>query len=207
MSDTRQVVLEAARARFARDGYSGATIRGIAADAGVDAALVLQFFSSKEELFAAVRSIPPGVLERLAGAFDGPQYLIGERVARAHLGVWEGGPEESEPLLAMLRGAIANEQATEQLRDFIEARLLEDLRPELRQDSAGRTRAGLAASMLVGVIVGRRIVGVPTLVEVDTEALVRLLAPALQAVLTGPLDDGEIGEGSGDAEARPSSER
>jgi AcrR family transcriptional regulator len=40
-SDSRQKVLNAARARFARDGYASATIRRIAADAGVDAALVM----------------------------------------------------------------------------------------------------------------------------------------------------------------------
>ena len=39
--------------------------------------------------------------------------------------------------------------------------------------------------MLVGVIVGRWLVQVPTLVEVNTEALVELIAPAVQSILTG----------------------
>ena len=37
--------------------------------------------------------------------------------------------------------------------------------------------------MLVGLILGRRIVQVPTLVDMDTEALVQLVSPAVQALL------------------------
>ncbi|MFG2677375.1 helix-turn-helix domain-containing protein [Streptomyces sp. NPDC048445] len=79
-STTRQVVLDAARARFAADGFNATTIRRIAADAGVDAALVMRYFRSKDELFAAVMSISPDALARLAGAFEGPEHSLGERV-------------------------------------------------------------------------------------------------------------------------------
>jgi AcrR family transcriptional regulator len=176
-------VLAAASARFARDGYAGATIRKIATDAGVDASLVMQLFGSKERLFAAVMSITPTALNRIADAFGGPRRGLGERVTRAFLGVWEGDPADSEPLVAMLRGAIANEQAAAQLAEFIEARLITEVQPELRDDPTARIRIGLASSMLVGVVVGRRLVQVPTLCEATTEALVDLLAPAVQAVL------------------------
>ena len=45
-------------------------------------------------------------------------------------------------------------------------------------------RAGLASSMLVGIVVGRRLVGVPILAEAETETLVAMVAPAIQSVLT-----------------------
>jgi AcrR family transcriptional regulator len=173
----------AASARFARDGYAGATIRKIAADAGVDASLVMQLFQSKERLFAAVMSITPTALNRIADAFGGPPPGLGERVTRAFLEVWEGDARESEPLVAMLRGAVANEQAAAQLAEFIEARLITEARTELRHDPMARIRIGLASSMLVGVIVGRRLVQVPTLRAANTEALVALIAPAVQAIL------------------------
>ena len=184
-SETRQAVLAAARARFAQDGYAGTTIRKIAATAGVDASLVIQLYRTKEELFAAVMAITPAALTRFARAFGGPEDQIGERVTRAFLDVWEGDPRDAEPLLAMLRGAIANERATTQLGEFIEARLLLDVRPELRHDPTARTRVGLALAMLVGLIVGRRLVRVPPVRDVDTETLVALVAPAMQALLTG----------------------
>jgi hypothetical protein len=139
----------------------------------------------KEELFGAVMSINPTALSRIAQSFSGPADGLGERVTRTFLEVWEGAPTDSEPLLAMLRGAINNEQATTQLREFIEARLYAEVPPDLRDDPTGRTRVGLASSMLVGVIVGRRLVQVPTLVKANTEALVELIAPAVQSILTG----------------------
>lgn len=184
-STTRQAILDAARARFASDGFASTTIRRVAADAGVDASLVMQFFQTKNELFASVMSISPDALARLSAAFEGLDEHIGERVVRAYLGVWEGAPRDSEPLMAMLRGAIVNEQASALLRDFIQARLLESVGSRAPKDAA--LRAGLASSMLVGVIVGRRIVGVPMLVDADLETLVALLAPAVQSVLTSEL--------------------
>jgi AcrR family transcriptional regulator len=182
-STTRQEILDAARARFASDGYAATTIRRVAADAGVNPSLVMQFFTSKEELFAAIMSVSPKALMRFSAAFHGPDENIGERVVRAHLEAWDGDPEESEPLLAMLRGAIVNEQAGAQLREFIQARLLEAMDPRRADDPEAALRAGLAASMLVGIIVGRRVVGVPVLAEADTEKLVALVAPAIQNVL------------------------
>jgi AcrR family transcriptional regulator len=50
---TRQVLLHAARKRFAHDGYSSTTVRDIAADAGVNVALINRYFVSKEGLFEA----------------------------------------------------------------------------------------------------------------------------------------------------------
>ena len=182
-SSTRQAVLDAARARFADDGFADTTIRLVAADAGVDASQVMQFYRSKDELFAAVMAIPQSALERFDTAFEGPDEHLGERVVRAYLGAWEGRPEESEPLMAMLRGAIVNENANGQLRDFIQSRLLNGTSERAAPDAA--LRAGLASSMLVGIVTGRRIIGVPALVTADTEQLVALLAPAIQRVLVG----------------------
>src|SRR5271155_1399356 len=105
-STTRQTILDAARARFASDGFAATTIRRVAADAGVNASLVMQFFRSKDELFAAVMSISPEALGRFSTAFEGPDEHLGERVVGAFLDAWEG--TDSEPLMAMLRGAIAN---------------------------------------------------------------------------------------------------
>ena len=180
---TRREILDAARARFASDGFAATTIRRIASDAGVNPSLVMQFFTSKEVLFAAVMSISPKSLERFSTVFDGPDEHLGERVVRAHLEVWEGAPEDSEPLMAMLRGAISNEQAGSQLREFIQARLLDAMGAEGGNAPDAALRAGLASSMLVGIIVGRRLVGVPILADADAETLISLVAPAIQRVL------------------------
>jgi AcrR family transcriptional regulator len=182
-NDNRQRVLDAARARFAADGYAGATIRKIAGDAGVDASLVMQFFGSKEELFAAVMSITPRSLSGFSEAFEGSHATAGERVTRAFLNLWDGDAADSEPLIAMLRAAVSNEQSSIQLRGFLESRVSEALAPRLEGDEDATIHAALVASMLVGVIVGRRIVRVGTLADADFETLVRLIAPGVQAIL------------------------
>ncbi len=177
-TNTREAILDAARACFAKNGFAGATIRKIADQAGVDAALVMQFFGTKQELFGAVMSISPGTLSSFAAAFEGPEASIGERVTRAFFAVWEGEPQNAEPMLAMLRSAISNEQATLQLREFLQVRLTAALGAE------NALRVGIASSMLVGLVVGRNIVKVPALFAAKSESLVALIAPALQAILT-----------------------
>ncbi|WP_410631654.1 hypothetical protein [Amycolatopsis sp. cmx-4-83] len=134
---TRQALLEAARACFA-------------ADAGVDAALVMQFSKSKDELFGAVMSVPPSTLEQLTDAWRGPR---------------DGDPLSAEPLRAMLRGAIANEQAAAQLRDFLEARLMLGVSAHLQDDGDTRLRA------------------VPTIADEPFDSIVATAATALQPLL------------------------
>lgn len=55
---TAQRILEAARQEFAARGFDGATIRGIAATAGVDASLVMQHYGSKTALFNSAVQLP-----------------------------------------------------------------------------------------------------------------------------------------------------
>lgn len=50
---TRQAILEAAIARFGRDGYRGTSIAEIARDAGVSGTASYAYFPSKESLFVA----------------------------------------------------------------------------------------------------------------------------------------------------------
>ena len=176
------MVLDAARARFASDGFAAATIRRIAADAGVDPSQVMQFFRSKDELFAVAMAVPASALERFDTAFEGPDEHLGERVVRAYLEAWEGTAAEREPLTAMLRGAIVNEQASAQLREFIQSRLLRGTQG--RGDDA-TLRAGLAAAMLIGIVTSRGIIGVPALASADLETLVAIVAPAIQQILVG----------------------
>ena len=71
--DSRRAVLDAARARFARDGYDATTIRGVAADAGVDPSLVMQFYGSKDGLLAAVLEQLANASEKLFASLAGPQ--------------------------------------------------------------------------------------------------------------------------------------
>ncbi len=71
-SDTREQIAVAARTQFAEQGYERATFRAIAAAAGVDPALVVHFYGSKEELFRQVMVLPPAIADGLERLADGP---------------------------------------------------------------------------------------------------------------------------------------
>ena len=82
-ADTRGRILDAARVAFGERGYDGASVRQIAADAGVDPALVHHYFGPKQRLFVAAMTFPvdPAVaLPRLLAA--GPSEELGERFVR-----------------------------------------------------------------------------------------------------------------------------
>lgn len=181
-------MLNAARSQFAAHGFAATTIRSVALEAGVDASLVMQFFRSKPELFAAVMALPTSVLTRLDQAFQGAEEHRGAMLVRTFLDLWEGAPSDSEPLMTMLRNAVVNDLAREQLRDFIEARLVEGFRSQAGAPTDALLRAGVVASMLVGLVLSRCLLKVPTLAQAEREHLIRIVAPAIQAVLSSSTD-------------------
>jgi AcrR family transcriptional regulator len=185
-TDTREAVLDAARARFGAHGYDGTKLRDVAADAGVDVALVSYFFGSKDGLFAAAMAFPVNpaelVEELMRDGVDG----LGERLVRRFLELWDEAGGRS-PLIALLRSASSNEQAAELVRGFVERELLGRIavaidapQPELR--------AALAGSQMVGLVMARYIVGIEPLAHCDPEVLVAAVGPTLQRYLTGDVD-------------------
>ena len=81
-ADTRGAVLAAARARFAAHGYEATRLRDVAADAGVDVALVSYHFGSKDGLFAAALSLPVNPAQLVAELAGGGVDWLGERLVR-----------------------------------------------------------------------------------------------------------------------------
>jgi AcrR family transcriptional regulator len=63
--DLREAILEAAEALFSRHGFYGVTVRQVAAEAGVDTALIHYYFGAKRELFDSVFARRADFLNRL----------------------------------------------------------------------------------------------------------------------------------------------
>ncbi|GAB3451200.1 TetR family transcriptional regulator [Streptomonospora sediminis] len=188
-SGTKEAILAAARRQFAAKGYAGATFRGIAAQAGVDPALVRHFYGTKDQLFAATLHLPAEVPHRLGEAFDAPREELGERFARAYLGLWED-PDTSDALQAMIRATLTTDQAAGLLRDFLQTRIIHEIATRLGEDpDRARLRAVLAATHLVGAAVARHVVAVEPIASLAFDDLIALLAPNLQHYLTGDLPE------------------
>ena len=84
-TETRADILAAARRRFLADGYDRVTMRSVAAEAGVDAALISYHFGSKRGLFGASMQLPANPPEILAAALSGPVNTLPERLIRTVL--------------------------------------------------------------------------------------------------------------------------
>src|ERR1700747_980553 len=101
----RQRIIDAARERFMRDGYEGATVRATAPRAGVDVAMVYYFFDSKEGLFtASALTGPEHPLHQLATLLDEGTEQIGPRRVRRFLEHWDEDAGHA-PLPALWRSA------------------------------------------------------------------------------------------------------
>jgi AcrR family transcriptional regulator len=177
---TRAEILEAARVLFTRDGYDHVGMRDVAGVVGVDAALVVRYFGSKEGLFAEAISAGFALGEDLlAGGRDG----FGERLARYVLEKEEadGG---FDPTLVLLRSA-PNERAAALLRDGLEGQFVRSLARWLGGEKAAE-RAGLIVATLFGLAFMRDVVRSESLAEAETEDLIALLAPVLQSYVDGP---------------------
>ena len=181
---SREQILAAARKHFASAGYDGATVRGIAATAKVDPALVLHYFGSKEGVFRAAIEFPLDPAEVVARLLEPGLEGLGERMVRFFLETWES--PRGRPLLAILRSVVNHEDAAGLMRGFLSRELLGHLAAALRTDRPD-LRASLAFSHLIGLALARYIVKVEPLASADADTLAAWAGPVIQKYLTGPL--------------------
>ncbi|MFG6198720.1 TetR family transcriptional regulator [Nonomuraea sp. JJY05] len=186
VSGTREAILAAAQRSFAEQGYTATTIRGVASAAGVDPALVLQFFGNKDQLFdTALRADPPTrPLTTLVR--EGDLADLGERLSRRYLELWEA-PDTGARLLAVVRGVSASPSASAMVASFMSDEVMLPLARAIGADRA-ELRANLTGAHLLGVATARYVLRVEPLASLERERLVAILAPLVQRYLTGDLD-------------------
>lgn len=189
----REDILEAALRRFAGHGYRGATIRAIAADAGVDPALVHHYFGTKRELFSAAVELPFEPGELLGELLARDRGELGHRLVRTFLETWDATHDRS-PMIALLRSAVSDPEAAEAVRRHLEEEILHPVAAALDRPDA-ELRAGLAATQMVGLALGRYVLATEPLAGAPRGALVAAVGPTLQRYLlgdlSGPVPDGE----------------
>ncbi len=181
--DVKQVVLDAARAMYARQGYVNTTIKGVASAAGVAPDLIRRYYVNREELFAAAMRLPAdpatAIAQLLAPGLDG----LGERLVRVTLRMLDE-PETRDQIAAMVRDGAGAARATAPLREFLESVIIDRVAAALRVPDA-RMRVTLAISYIVGVVGSRYVLQMEPLASATEDEVVRLVAPAVQTALTG----------------------
>ncbi|GAA0937452.1 TetR family transcriptional regulator [Pseudonocardia zijingensis] len=174
----REAILGAARARFAADGFDRATVRAIAADAGVDPSMVMRYFGSKRQLFARTAEFDL----RLPDLTSVPRDDVGRVLATHLLERWEA----DDGLQILLRTATTDDDAADRMRAIFAGQLAPQI-ATLTGDGAGAaTRAGLVATQALGVALCRYVLRLPPVVALTHEQLIPWFAPTLQRYLVDP---------------------
>jgi AcrR family transcriptional regulator len=172
---TEARILDAASRVFVADGYERATIRGVAAAAGVDAGLVMHYFGSKQELYRRVIDAAPvpEVSGTPAEAAEQILATLADRLAST--------PAAS---LALLRSMLTNPEAANAAQAGI-ARYEAQIAAAIPAGDAG-LRAAIISAVTLGLTVSRHLVKSDELATADPAEVIRLLRPCLQSLAALP---------------------
>jgi AcrR family transcriptional regulator len=187
-SGTREAIAAAARRLFAERGFDRTSIRAIADAAGVDQALVLHFYGSKQQLFVAVVELPFAPEVALPQLVAGDRGTVGLRFARFLVALLESEEGQSR-ITGLVRAAASEPEAARMVRELVTTRIFRPLIEALDVDQSP-LRATLVGSQVVGLTMVRYVVKVEPLASADPETVVAAIAPTLQRYLVEPLEPG-----------------
>jgi len=172
---TRAAILDAARDLFSTRGFDRTTIRSVGAQAGVDPALVIRYFGSKDALFAAAARVELD-LPDLTGV---PAERFAELLVPHFFETWEERPT----FLPLLRTAASNREAAETMARVF-AQQITPMVAAVAPDHAAE-RAALLGAQVLGLAISRFVLELPAAVAMTREQVRDWLAPAFAYFLTG----------------------
>jgi AcrR family transcriptional regulator len=179
-ADRRTAILDAARAKFAAQGFGGTSMRAIARDAGVDVSLISHYFGDKAGLLVATMELPVNPIEKIASVIeDGPDAMA-ERLLTTFLQSWD---PHRDVFSSMYRTTLGSPDSQAPMLQLAREVLITTLLTVLEGDDR-EVRATLIASQLIGMATLRYVVRMPPLTDAPIDDVVRLYAPAMQTLIT-----------------------
>lgn len=175
---TRAAILEAARDRFAEDGYDGATVRAIAGQAGIDPSMVIRYFGSKEGLFARVVDVALDIPDPARIPADD----LGRVLVTHFLELWE----RDGVLVTLLRVGVTDPAGAERLRGVFRDQLVPAAERFGRDPADAPRRATLVASQILGMALLRYVLKFGPAAEMSRADVVAWLAPTVERYITAP---------------------
>lgn len=179
---TRRKILKAATEEFAHIGFEAASLRSVARRAGVDASLVHHYFTNKTELFLESLNLPINPADLVRQALAHPTEQLGEALVRAVVSSW-ANPLIRPAATALLRSIVSSQTVAKMIRPFLQKEMLTRLGSVLPAEDAER-RVSLAASQIIGLIMGRYIVQIEPLASMSDEEVIASVGPVVQWYLT-----------------------
>ncbi|PJJ65079.1 TetR/AcrR family transcriptional regulator [Compostimonas suwonensis] len=172
---SREAIRSNAQRLFAERGYAGTPLRDIARDAGVDPAMIIRHFTSKQQLFLETMQLDLDHDVLLTAPID----TLGEAFIDYQL---RAGTAVRDVFLALIR-ASDSEDVASRLREAHEEFFVGPLRQRLSGDDA-ELRARLAAALVGGMLYSLWVVGDDQLAAADHRELVRRYGRLLQELIT-----------------------
>jgi AcrR family transcriptional regulator len=172
---SRQAIAKVAARLFAEHGYAGTSLRQIAGETGLDAALIIRYFGSKESLFLETISLDG----RFTALFDGPLEELGHRVIVGLL--TDADASTLDYFSALVRCSDLN-SVPARLRATSLTGFLEPLIARLPGPNAP-LRARLVLAQINGLLLHLGVVVDPLLRALTAQELADAYAPALQALI------------------------
>jgi len=173
---TRADILAAARLRFGSDGYERTTLRAVAADVGVDPALVIRYFGSKQDLFAAAAEF---TLD-LPDLTDVPADDVADALLPSFFAVWE----DDTTFVALLRAAMTSPTAADTMRRIFATQVAPKLAAVTPDHPA--QRAGLMGAFVVGLATTRYVLANPAVANLSHDEIIAWARPVIRQLLVGP---------------------
>ena len=180
---TEGSILEAARELFSEVGFERATIRAVASRAGIDPALVMQYFGSKEQLFAAAaRWTVPHEGMRAADREGLPAAALADLFQ-----VFEGDAGQREGAAALMRNCLTHPAAAAVMRDEVMCERAAEVAATIGGPDA-ELRAGLMGACMIGLGISRYLLEIEPLASASPADVERLMAPVLRTLLEPPAE-------------------
>lgn len=177
----RDAVQEAATDLFSAQGFVGTGIREIASRAGVDPALVIRYFGSKEKLFVRTMAMSSEFSEAMTGPLEG----LGESLVR--IIIRNSGtdpiPNSTGVFVALLR-ASDRPTVQEHLRDSVDEMIVAPLAPRLPGPDA-EIRSRLVSALITGLMASLFVIEDPELVAAPHDLIAERYGRAVQTLLDG----------------------
>jgi AcrR family transcriptional regulator len=180
--NTRETIIDAARAEFLEHGYTATTIRSVARRAEVDPALIYHYFTDKPTLYAFTLNLPADprqIMNDVRSAATSP----GGRLVVGFLAQWETGPgRPGQSFVNLVQAMSSSPEAARSLREFLMDRIWTHLADG---DEAMRWRTVLVSSELMGLAWSRYIVRMEPLASASLQEVAEQAGPALERLRFG----------------------
>lgn len=184
-ADTRAAILRSALELFSEFGYDKVSLRAVARAADVDPALIHHYFESKADLFSrSVLDVEINAERALQEILDGPVEHLGERAAASFLATWQA-PGARERFIAMFRAAVNDDGPRRVLVEFLSREIFVKVVQRLGLPDPA-TRASLAVAALLGIVMARDILAMPSLTSLKDAEVIAGLGRVLQQHLVEP---------------------